>query len=301
MKFRITVAVLASVSILLLGGCTEEKAAALYQAAMLFKKQADVALDSYENLIVQASLAPDVTARDEEQNYLITQVNVYNATAAEAKATWRPNIDNLRIARSDDQFKQTLSDAVGKGLRSTRLILDDVSAAFAMLPDVVYFSDPPVKCSEQLVAQLSKQFLDNAALLSSNPVKFITLSERANTRLAAAIRGGVDASRQLALKQVVEVLDKEKRLNHEAIANSIAAADSGLKLLDLVRDYAKVTLKDIISFANKITPLADLVNEKGAGDRLKGRLEATQLKLNSDPRLSRLATRDLKTENISCR
>lgn len=302
MNLRISIVAAVSAAALLLAGCTEEKAAALYTAAQAYKRQADDALDAFEKLIVQASLAPEVSAKDAAQIYLRTQVNAYAGAPAEAKPGWRPNVEHLRIALGDEQFRQRLEDAVAREFRATRLIHEDLAAAFALLPDAVYLSGQPVRCSEQLVAQLTRQFADNATLLSGNTVKFINRAERANTQLAAAIRNaGSEGDRQLALKALIEVLEEERRLNQDAIAKSVAAAEAGIKLQALVSDYDKVTLKDILAFAREISPLVEAFDGKGAADRLNARIDTVKARLESDARLQRLAARNLNTEQISCR
>jgi hypothetical protein len=286
---------------LLLTGCTEEKANALYQAAMIFKKQSDAALDAYEQLIVQASLGPEVSAKDQLARYLKTQINDYEKQPKAAQPRWQPSADNLRVALGDEGFREKLDETIADGFHNTRLIHGELSAAFALLPDAAALSAKPVKCSEQLIAQLSNQFADNASLLSQDKIKFVNREAPAVRNLGNAIRNGGDAERQLALNSLVDVLAEEKRLTRDAVEKSLAASETGLKLLQLVGEYDKVSVNDLLNFIGSIASAVEIIDGKGAEERLRARTEAVKSRIGADSRLKRLAARDMNTERISCR
>ncbi|MDD4929809.1 MAG: hypothetical protein PHP85_11075 [Gallionella sp.] len=87
----------------------------------------------------------------------------------------------------------------------------------------------------------------------------------------------------------------------DAIAKSVSAADAGLKLLVLAQNYDKITLKEILAYAEKLAPIADFSEGVGATTKLRNKIDEIDTKLESDDRLKRLAQRDLNAEHIQCR
>lgn len=291
-------------SMLVLAGCTDDKANALYTAAKLFQKQSEAALDAYEMLIVQGALGPDISADDRAKRFLETQIVEYKKkTNPVEQQNWRPNVDSLREALSDEQFQQNVEGTVSSQFHTTRQIYAELIEAFALLPDVQFLGVKPVKCSEQLVAQLTKQLTENAKYLSEHPINFINRSERANSLLAKEIRNprANESDRKMALNELVGVIDEETLLNRDAIAKSVAATDAGLKLLALVQNYDQVTLKEILAYADKLAPIADFAEGAGATTKLRNKIDEINTKFESDDRLKRLAKRGLNTERIQCR
>lgn len=218
MIVRRSVMIIMLTASLALAGCTDDKANALYAAAKIFQKQSEAALDAYEALIVQGALGSDISSDERTKRYLETQIVEYKKTNPAEQPNWRPEVKYLRIALSDEQFKQTLEDTVSSKFHTTRKIYTELIEAFALLPDVQFLGVKPVKCSEQLVAQLTKQLTDNASHLSAHPINFINRSERANSLLAKAIKDprANDSDRKMALNELVGVIDKETLLNSDA-------------------------------------------------------------------------------------
>lgn len=304
MTVRRTIMLILLMASLAVAGCTDDKANALYAAAKIFQKQSEAALEAYETLIVQSSLGPAISSDERTARFLETQIVEYKKIAPADQPNWRPNVDYLRTALSDEHFRQKLESSVSSEFRTTRRIYAEMIEAFALLPDAQFLGVKPVKCSEQLVAQLANQMANNAQLLADSPIKFISRAERLNSQLAKAIKDSHagEADRKMALNALAGVINEEARLNRDAVEKSLAAADAGLKLLALVQDYDRITVKEILAYADKLAPVANLVEGAGADLQLRGRIDVIRTKFETDERLKRLARIDLNAEErIQCR
>lgn len=230
--------------LLLVCGCTKEKAEAIKIAAEQFRAEAVAALAEIKSLF-RESLGVPVESREELTARFVKDVEEttpFNSDELSALLQ-DPALGTAALQRGDEQFNKL----------EARYI--EFAAMFRSLPQGSYFAAKSVKKAEKHAINLTLEMINFAAYLEKNPVRFtarrVLLLESIQKDKAAAdptVRATLlkkDAEVALQLQQ------DELAARQRAIEACLQAAESCRTVAELIRNYDKMSASDILAMTRE--------------------------------------------------
>lgn len=243
-------------------GCTEKKAQALVVAAQTFASEAKGAVQN-----VRALYLADISSPDETFEKQSAQV---------AEDIKKEILSGSSI--NDEKFAEllkgtTLSNPALSEINQEFDLLERAYSTFASmyesLPQGYLFSRQAVKNSEKHAINLTVQLINMAEEVEKHPLQFrgrrILLQERLEDVAGITNEELRQATIGILSKEIVHLRQEEEKANQQAILQCLRAAEAGKRVAQLIRDYDKLSLEDILTltgdalgFASAITDSADV-------------------------------------------
>lgn len=241
-------------------GCTKEKAEAIKSGAEQFSLEAKTALDKTRDL-VKASISMPAEANEDEVRRIVRN---FEHPAGGVK-------------RDDANVSQFALDVLGSGNESAAAnqMIDQefqnleaeyelFASMFRSLPRGHFFAKDAVAKSERHSIRLTARFVKQADLLQRIPVQFTGRRTDLVIKLLVARDVGDPAARAQAetqvAQQLIQLREDERKAKDSAIIQCLKAAESGKTVTELIHNYSKFTvadmldlIKDSLNILNSIT------------------------------------------------
>lgn len=238
MRSRSIAAAWMVISIPFMTGCTPEKAEALLTAIRAFEFKSNQALGAYEDLFKEYRVI-----KRESQDELFTQAyDAVNQQHGVKNVTFEQEVKNVgqlentrASSRIENEFLQ---------LKSAYSML---SSTYESLPQGSLIGAQYVSCGQMAVAKLTKQLVNFSSNIDKSPLYPAALRQDFAEFKALAIKGNAqkEMTRQKFDTFYSGVAAYEKKHN-DAIAKTLAAAEQGQKLNQLLAQYDAVTISNIL-------------------------------------------------------
>lgn len=245
-----------SMLILVLSGCTKEKAEAVKVAAENFRSDATLALDQMNYLFNQNVSVVRLSEEEEIQSV----VNDLNSIE---------NVDDINSALLDFWSEEAVlgvqaQNSINSEFDNLKAQYYRFEAIFSSLEKGSYFAKDAVKKAEKHAISLTLQLINFAGIIQENDFRFASRRVLIIERMKVARAEENEGLRKQLLENVardfVELRMEEKRAKDETIRQCLKAAESGRAVAELIKDYDKMNVADILSsikssmnFATEIT------------------------------------------------
>jgi hypothetical protein len=261
--------------VVLLTGCTKDKALALKAAAEAYRDSAVTAIQDYEILMVNGLHGPQ---RPEAELYQ----EVLNQLKATGIPAGKVSPDQVKTAiQSMDARERDLADLQAR-LADLRGAYVAYAGSLARLPEGSFLAGEAVTCSAALGVRLTQRLMHFADVASKNPVRYQYRFNKALAELNAALSKKDDQAIERAVNELVETRKAERRDNAAAAAKFIAAVDAGVRTVGLANAYSNLSLTDMLVGLNQILEIQGLIVGAEQTQALE-RLASARARLEQDP------------------
>lgn len=225
-------------------GCTKEKAEGVKNAAEQFRVEARSALNMTRDLVRQSVLMP-VQSKDDEVKQIIHDFNAIPNRSAEqvqafAEEVLNTGSENEAVdARISSEFKSLEED------------YDLFASMFRSLTRGHFFAKDAVAKSERHAVRLTLRFIKMAGTLQKFPVQFTARRTNLIVKLANAQKITDPTARNqellLSAQEMLQLRSDEKTAKEMAITQCYKAAEAGKLVTELIHNYGKLTIGDILN------------------------------------------------------
>lgn len=262
-------------ALLLLGGCTKDKALALKAAAEAYRDSAVGAIENYEILMVDGVLGPQRPESEHFQEVLLQLKDKGHATGAVSAGDAKAALDGL--------------DARERALGQVQADLGDLRAAYvayaaslARLPEGSFLAGDAVACAAALGVRLTQRLMVFAEQSARKPVRYQLRFNKAVGDLNRALKAKNDEDIQRAVGELIETRKAERRDNAAATARFVEAVDAGMRTVALAQAYGELSITDLLDGLNQILEIRTSVLGIDSTKALE-RLATYRAKLEQDP------------------
>ncbi len=225
--------------------CTKEKSEALKVAAQTFSSDANDAVKKVRELFLADVSSPEESVSDQEAKV---------AADINSLGTGKLNAELLSEMVKGPTPANPASDAVNKQFELLGRAYGSFASMYESLPKGYLFAKDAVKNSEKYSINLTVQLVNIANGIKAHPFTFrgrrILLIDKINRARQITDQNQRDATLAPLIEQVVQLRLDEKKANDEAILLCLKAAESGKRISELIRDYDKLSLGDILSLTS---------------------------------------------------
>jgi hypothetical protein len=242
MSFKKSIKVLVVfISIIVLSSCTKEKAEAVQLAAEQFRIDAILAIDEINYIFLQ-----DVSIAKMTEEQQIEEL-----------------IEVLNLAGKNDLNSALINDFAGSfnpGSKANAITNDafeelkkqyyQFERMFTSLDKGSYFAKDAVAEAEKHAVNLTLQLINYAEILQGD-FRFTSSRAALITKMQNAKDEPNEALQQELYKNIsiefIQLLKEEKQTQERAIRQCYIAAESGKVVTELIRDYDKMNVSDIMN------------------------------------------------------
>lgn len=254
MKSKSLYMVLFLISFSVLYGCTEEKAKAVKISAYQFNSEAQIALSIVENILKENMAMPPLGAEKIAQDLEETRSNFDYKILSEILSE-----SNIGTSQKE-QIKNAISEVKSQYALFSSLFRS-LDKGHALTTDVV-------KKTEKHCMNLSLQLIVLADYLSKGKLetKFnserILLFENIKQSLSINEPGIRKEHLKIAAKNIVQLRVRETEAKERAILQLLKAAEIGKSTANLIHDYDKLSINDVLTLVEETLNLASSISEQ---------------------------------------
>lgn len=262
--------------VLVIAGCTEEKALALKNGATQYRDQVSRALQLSATGIRSSTAIPATTQQK----------------LADELQQLRQPIDAQLLANllvRDAEFS-SVTNAGAKPLEDLREKIVAFTTVFENLPQGSYLAVDEVRRTIPLALRLNQSVLnlangiENGSIRIIDNVRRIELIEAHTVALSLPIGNARVATMQSLAKDVLALSAKEQQMQKQAQVALLQSAELGNSIIGFAKDYDKVTLKDILSGLKDALNIAGRISpETGSIGQALTRLDSAGKAWENDP------------------
>ena len=286
-----------AVALLVLSGCTQERALALKAGAEAFSAKATAAIDAVVELSIRANLgkieSEELLIRRAREGLISTQRTTpteMNSAIGEA-FVWINERDQLRRSsyRDYDKLKMAYQEFV---------------TAYTRLPEGSLFAAKDVACSAALGARLVGYMATAGKALADSPVPLIFETGESTVALKKAVAESVtsrnDQPFDAVVRSHVALLKEQQHANAEAVGKLADAAEAGLVVLEMIDRYDNVSLTDLMHGLRQVLVVRESLSGLSSKAQLE-RLDGVVTKLDSKPALAVALRLPLNQQPADCK
>lgn len=300
---RLLASMLVAAAGLLLSGCSPEDAQAAKIAASALKRQVDVALNAFAELIIRANLEPPSAPED-----------VVKDIVGQALKDAAPNPDAWKSdpARLQQQLAgRNAADAARQRFRNetsdiTKAV-GDIDAAAADYEAAWPFGSGEFVCLKSGVFRLTKNLRDvarsfDADATPSRRFKELFIEKKVSlAKYEAAIRKGDGVSAAATLQAYRDILGAEAKANADVQAAFIRAAQSSANLYAAIESVESVSLTDVMRIIQRYAPGLSKLDESIDGEAIARSAGVVLGKVSQSPWLDRFANQPITSVGVKCK
>lgn len=270
-------------------GCSKEKATALKGAAEQARSYAVSALGSTRDLIRQTVAMPSIS-RDQQVSELA------GALAQLPAADLTPEV--LRNAMTEGEIGAGANSAIDKEfaeLQSKYLLF---ASMFRSLPQGNYLAGDAVSRAEAHAIRLSTEFMNFAQTVGRNPVIFTgrqtLLLEQISRAKSLKDQAARDELLQRCARDAFQLRADELKARETAVTQCLQAAEAFKTCAELIRNYEKTSLSDILTITKDLLSTAnDISGQNPDLTKLLDHYQQTEQSIRSDPYWQSVLSRPL--------
>lgn len=276
------------VGLFALSSCNKEKAEAVQVAAEQFKIDAISAIDQTNFLFIQA-FSDDIPSEEDQINKVIYIIKHIEKDKVN---------DNLldKVSKSANSGQKALA-ATNEEFDKLRAQYREFEKMFSSLDKGSFFAKDAVKEAEKHAVNLTIQLINYAKILQGD-FKFSSRRAEILTKMKAAKNDTIAALQQELIKNIsiefIQLLKDEKQYKERAIRQCYKAAESGKIVTDLIRNYDKMNVADIL---NTIKGSLDFAMEITNGNQniadLTTKFEGVKKVIIEDPYYKQLLSQEI--------
>lgn len=268
------------VGLLILSGCNKEKAEAIKVAAEKFKNDAISALDKMSFLFTQ-NISVVKLSEEQEIETIINDLNQFeniNDINASVLDHWTKEAELGKIAES----------AISSEFDNLKLQYYRFESIFNSLDKGSFFAKDAVKEAEKHAIKLTLQLINFSKILQENDFRFSARRVLIIERMKEAKSEENEDLQQELLKRVarefVQLRIEENQYKDEAIRECLKSAESGRIVAELIKDYDKMKVSDILNSIKNSMNYASQITDgnKKIGDLLT-KFEGIETTIKEDP------------------
>lgn len=230
-------------SLLLLSGCNKQKAEALKIAAEQFQINAITALDKVNELFLQnQSVAFELESAQTEQ--IVRDLN-------SLEGSHQITASLLDIWSSEAVIGQAQDEALNQRFDDLKGQYYTFEGLFSSLDKGSFVAKDLVKKAEKHAINLSMQLINFSKTLEAHDFKFTAQRVLIIEQMKKAKDEENEKLQKKLIEQValefVQLRQLEIQLKDDAIRECLKGAESGKQVAELIRNYHKMSLHDILS------------------------------------------------------
>jgi hypothetical protein len=249
--------------------CTKEKAEAIKGGAEQFRVEATSALEKTRD-IVKESVAVVQESKDDEVRRIVDQLE--NPSNGEKRT-------NAQVIRFAQNVLSTGDESIGttqkidKEFETLVSEYDLFASMFRSLPRGHFFAKEAVAKAERHAIRLTARFIKIASELQTNPIQFTGRRGDLITKLILA--GQIEdktartQAQTLLAQQLIQLREDEQKARDAAILQCLRAAEAGKAVTELIRNYKKFTIGDMLTLVNESLGLVNAITA-GTNKDIKG-------------------------------
>lgn len=266
------------ITVLILSGCTKEKAEAIKIAAENFRIDAVLAIDKINELFDQNISV----AKFSEKKIEIIISDLENLGSSDTAI-------NSEIL--DEWFKEehiaVVSSAMHKDeFNKIKKRFTTFEAMFTNLEKGNYFAKDAVKKAEKYAINLSLDLIHYSKILKDTPFKNMServlIIERIEEARLEENEKFQKVLRENVARDIIALGIRETKLKEEAIRQCLLAADRGKIVAELIKDYDTLNVEDILNIVKtSLNYGIDITGNKNINDLLT-KFEGVESEIRND-------------------
>lgn len=270
--------------------CTPEKAKALQTAATNFSSESEAATRTLQELFVTdvgASVESDQNELEETFRTLQHEKSI--------------SADTLSELLTGSSFSAPALDESNKEFGALQAQYAQFAAMYQSLERGYLFAGDSVKQSESVAIKLTVQLINFAQIVKRTPFQFrsrrVLLIEKINRAYQLSEEEARNEALRSAAQDVVQLRKDEVVANDNSIRQCLKAAEAGRVTTNLIRDYKKMSIADMLSTVNdSLTFIGDISKEPNVTNALK-KYAAIEATIRTDPYWSPMLTQPSTLES----
>ncbi len=283
-RIKTIIGVTLCASVLLLQGCTKEKAEAIKVAAKNFQTEASAALDQIRDIFKQNIAMPP-----KDNDNLASDLSQTNFT-----------YDMLQFLLSENQIGSPETVKIDKQIAGIEKNYDEFAQMFTSLPQGSFFAANAVEQSERHALNLTLQMINVANLIQAGKIP-VRLNAKRILLVEQITRDNAVADEKLRrdllktdAQQVTALAAEETQLRNQAIAQCLKAAEMGRLVTKLIREYKTLSVGEILTLTQQALGFAaDISGQNADVVTLLKHYTAIQDQIQTDPYWSKLLDQKL--------
>jgi hypothetical protein len=278
-RIKVIVGVTLCASVLLLQGCTKEKAEAIKVAAKNFRTEASTAFNQIREILKQ-----NVAMPPKDNEALVKDLNQTNF-----------NYGMLQMLLSEDQIGSSETVQIDKKIDDIEKYYDAFAQMFGSLPQGSFFAANSVEQAERHAVNLTVQMINMAKLIQQGKIpvhlnaKRILLVEQITRDNAVADEKLKQDLLKTDAQQITALATEEAQIRNQAIAQCLKAAEMGRLVAKLIRNYKTLSVGDILALTQQSLGFAaEISNQNADVVSLLKRYNAVEETIQADPYWNKL-------------
>ena len=278
-RFKTIVAITLCAFVVLLPGCTKEKAEAIKVAAKNFQAEASAALNQIRDILKQNIAMPPT-----DNDKLAGDLSQTNFT-----------YEMLQEVLSENQIGSTETVKIDQQIGGIEKYYTEFAQMFNSLPEGHLFGANAVERSEKYAVNLTVQMINLAKMIQDGRIpvrlnaKRILLLEQIQRDNAVSDVKLKQSLLKTDAQQVTALAAEEAQLREQAIAQCLKAAEMGQLVKKLIHEYKSLSVADVLALTQQaLTFAADISNQNADVTALLKRYTAVQTQIQNDPYWSKL-------------
>ncbi len=267
------------VALTILSACSKEKAEAIKIAAENFRSDAVLAIDKINELFDQNISVAKFS--DKKIEKIISDLEGLDSSEtamnSEILDEWskEEHIGDASMAIHKEEF------------RKIKKRFTTFEAMFTNLEKGSYFAKDAVKKAEKYAINLSLDLIHYSKTIKDNPFKNMServlIIERIEEARLEENKKFQKVLRENVAKDIIALEIRETKLKEEAIRQCLIAADRGKIVAELIKDYDKLNVEDILNIVKtSMNYGVDITGNKNIGDLLT-KFEGVETEIRNDP------------------
>ncbi|MEJ2049114.1 MAG: hypothetical protein P8Y60_04590 [Calditrichota bacterium] len=262
---------------MIFAGCNKEKAEAIKVAAMQFRIEAVNALNKVRYLFEQSVSLPSENQYKQTNRIAIDLDQAENIGPAE-----------LSFLMTEDEVNDSALKQISNEFKTLESQYYQFESMFQSLPEGSFFAKNAVKKSEKFAIQLTVQFINMAKFLQTYEPQFtgrrVLLLEKISKYKSIADDSLRYSYLRIAAQEIIELRNQENLAREEAITQCFRAVEAGNLISDLIRNYSKMCVKDLLATTrNTLDYISNISPEWKDISIIKNQLDSTEYTIQNDP------------------
>lgn len=259
-----------------LSACNKQKAESLKIAAQQFRTEAILSIDQLNELFIQSS-GVFIPTDEEDIEQIINDLNAVGVDDINA------DLLNVWTVVAEDVLTET-----NKEFEKIKVQYYQFEAMFTSLEKGSFFAKDAVKKAEKHAINLTVQLINFSEMMESQEFQFTSQRIRLIEKMKSAKALPNEALQQEYFKRAATeyvLLKKEEKIaKNKAVIQCLKAAQAGKTVSDLIRNYDKMNLNDILnSIENSISYVNNITNGKEEITQVLGHFQEIRTTVQNDP------------------
>ncbi len=226
--------------VVLMSGCTPEKAQALLTTIKSFESKSIQAINSYEQLFKEYR-----TLKKKSKEEIFTQTSQAILMPGGANSV---TVERLAEKLSSIKEKNQLAD-LQKEFYEIKSVYSAIRSAYASLPQGSMLGAQYVSCGQNIVAKATNQLVNFAMNINDSPLYPMALKEEV-AKYRALVKAKKENESKIVFNEIAVAFSQYDEKHEDALKLTLIAVEEGRRVHDLLADYNTITVSQIISVLN---------------------------------------------------